>query len=308
MANFTADQIARQARMDAARAAGQTNMTGRVPSGTYSGTQNVSGGGGLGGLKDSYTNALSFENQRSAPTAYEVRGQGLSSVASPYSEVLKTMPRTGGQGVFSYEYYTYDQVSKSQAGTIGFYRQQSLGEQKLWERAGAELGRSGHSLYADYVELSAYASTDGARISPFELLMSDLSRGAATLADDGSGSGSGSYGGGGGGSNSTIVLSNREDARSVIDTLALQMVGRTVNDKEFEQYFSALNAAERANPTVVSMEGGSVVQQSGMSSAGREQVLADQLRKNDDFAEFQVGGQMVGMFQQYLNEKGVFNG
>ena len=303
MAEFTADQLARQARYEAAKASGQIPSSGRS---TSQGQQApIASGGGASDIQQRYEDYKAFALQQTAPSAFETRGQGLSSVASPYAEVLKTMPRGGGNGVFSYEYYTYDQVSKSQAATIGFYRNQPLAQQQLWEQAGAELGRSGHSLYNDYVEFSAFRGGEGVMVSPWELLMNDLATGSAQLKDP-NGSGSGSYGGGGGGS--TVVLSNREDARSVIDTLALQMIGRTVNDKEFENYFSALGAAERANPTTVSMEGSTAVQQSGMTAAGREQVLKDELRLNDDFAEFQVGGQMVGMFQQYLNEKGVFNG
>lgn len=305
MAEFTAEQLARQARYQAAKASGQIPNSGRS---TPQGQQAAPMRGDLSNAYQMYEDAKAVALQMSAPTAFETRGQGLSSVASPYAEVLKTMPRGGGNGVFSYEYYTYDQVSKSQAATIGFYRNQPLAQQQLWEQAGAELGRSGHSLYNDYVEFSAFRGGEGVMVSPWELLMNDLASGAAGLKDPGGG-GPGSYGGGGGGGGgSTVVLSNREDARSVIDTLALQMIGRTVNDEEFENYFSALGAAERANPTTVSMEGSTAVQQSGMTAAGREQVLKDELRLNDDFAEFQVGGQMVGMFQQYLNEKGVFNG
>lgn len=173
---------------------------------------------------------------------------------------------------------------------------------------------TGNSLWEDAVIQSEFLATDmGRYITPYEIIQAWANNGGG-VKDLFSSGGGGSYGGGGYGgggysaTSSTMVLSNREDARLMIDSLALRMIGRTVNDSEFEDYYQTLLEAERSNPTVVTQTGDTVTQQSGLGAAGREQILTDAFRENEDYADFQVGGRMVDMFQQYLNERGVFDG
>lgn len=191
-----------------------------------------------------------------------------------------------------------------------YYNALSPQMQSFFNEAGKMSNTNGRGLYNDYVDRSAELSGMGVYKDPLTLFWEDYGSGNLPGSDGGS-SGAGYYGGGGGsysGTTSTTVLSNKEDARAMIDALALRMIGRTVNDKEFQDYYETLLSAERSNPTVVTQSGDSVTQQSGLGAAGREQILKDAFRQDDEFADFQVGGQMVDMFERYLDERGVFLG
>lgn len=194
----------------------------------------------------------------------------------------------------------------------GYYSGQAgrayAAELEAWAKT-ISVNSSGNTLWEEAVKLSEFEADMGRVVPPYTFV-------EAWAADGGgvrdlfqsSGGGSGYYGGGGGGSSTSINLTNREDARAVIDQLAISMIGRTVDDKEFEKYYQVLTSAERANPTTVAMEGGTVVQQSGLGSSGRQAILEQALRENEDFADFQMGSQMIGMFQRYLQEREVFSG
>lgn len=187
------------------------------------------------------------------------------------------------------------------------------GELEAWAKT-IHSQSTGGSLWEEAVGQSEWLTEQGQYITPYQLVAQWASDGGGVrdLFSGGSGSsgGGGGYsgGGGGGGTSSTTVYTNKEDARSLINALALKMIGRTVNDSEFETYYQTLRGAEAANPTVVSMAGSGVVQESGLGAAGREEILTDAFRENEDYADYQVGGRMVDMFQQYLSERGVFDG
>jgi hypothetical protein len=206
--------------------------------------------------------------------------------------------------------YTRDAtVDQAQA----YYNALSPAMRGYFEAVGKQTNSNGRGIYNDYVDRSSELASMGVYKDPITLFWEDMGpNGNGPIGSDSSSSGGGGYYGGGGGSysgtSSTTVLSNREDARVMIDSLALKMIGRTVNEAEFEDYYQALLSAEKSNPTVVTQAGDSVTQQSGLGAAGREQVLTEAFRENDDYADFQVGGRMVDMFQEYLSERGVFNG
>lgn len=127
------------------------------------------------------------------------------------------------------------------------------------------------------------------------------------------GGGGGGYGGGGGGSVGTVNLSNPEDARAVIDQLALKMIGRTVTDREFKDYFKELRKVERKNPATVSMgtdANGNPVQvvEGGLGAEGRTAAMQDIVRDNPNYNEFTLGSQTVNLMSRWLQERGVFRG
>lgn len=204
---------------------------------------------------------------------------------------------------------------------------------------------TGGSMWDAFTKQSLFLADSGIIKSPYDLAAEWAADGGGVywearglpnpgMGDGGGGGGGGYYGGGGGyyggggysggggggsGDGQTqratrFDLSNEEDARAVIDTLAMQMLGRNVTDNEFSRFYSQLVSLERANPTKVKAttnEDGSVtetVTEQGLSAEARTKALRDMLKGSDDYAEYTIGTTALGLMANYLRAKGVFGG
>lgn len=107
-------------------------------------------------------------------------------------------------------------------------------------------------------------------------------------------------GGGGGGSSysstsTQVHLTGADEAGATLDSALANLLGRTATDKEKKKFLAALNAAERANPTVTKTSGttsasGSSTSRStttgtSVSPAARAQEFA---QNEEGFAEYQI--------------------
>jgi hypothetical protein len=188
---------------------------------------------------------------------------------------------------------------------------------------------TGGTMWDAFTTQSAWLATPeggGIIVTPYELAAQWAASGGGVYdqargidGSDGGGSysygGGGGYGGGGygGASVGSVNLTNPEDARAVINQLAVQMLGRTVSDREFKQYYQALNELEMSSPQTVRMDvddKGNPVQvvEGGLGAEGRTALLQEQLRTAKDFNEQTIGSQAVDLMGKYLQERGVFRG
>lgn len=126
-----------------------------------------------------------------------------------------------------------------------------------------------------------------------------------STAEPRGGTGSGGGGGGGGysGPQRTTTLQNEDDLRRMADQLSAQLVGRAVNDDEFEKALKSVRTAERENPTITTSTTGSTVSQSGISAEGRQDILERSLAKNPEAKDFTMATQMMGWFDEWLGGK-----
>jgi hypothetical protein len=234
-------------------------------------------------------------------------------------EVLRTWPKGAAQpGMYTYysQYYHYVPVTNATDGN--YVNTLPRWQWELFDSvARARGGLSNvNSVWDEYAQRSAYESGFGRNVSPTDLLLMDLADGKVSIGDDGSSGGGGySYGGGGygGASVGSVNLTNPEDARAVINQLAVQMLGRTVSDREFKRYYQALNELEMSSPQTVRMDvddKGNPVQvvEGGLGAEGRTALLQEQLRTAKDFNEQTIGSQAVDLMSRYLQERGVFRG
>jgi len=99
--------------------------------------------------------------------------------------------------------------------------------------------------------------------------------------------GGGGYGGGYGGSASTkrITLTNPTDAYYLLNQAMSQFLGRQATSKELSEFVKLLNAQERANPTVATMDGDTTTQEGGFNPATFAEQFA---RSQEGSAEFQA--------------------
>lgn len=189
---------------------------------------------------------------------------------------------------------------------------------------------TGGTMWDTFTTQSAWLATEqggGVIVTPYELAAQwaadgggvyDQARGIGPGGGSGSysysGGGGGYYGGGGGGASvGSVNLTNPEDARAVINQLSLQMLGRTVTDREFKQYYKSLTDLEMSSPQTVRMdvddEGNPVqVVEGGLGAEGRTAGLQESLRGAKDYNEYTLGSQAVSLMSRYLQERGVFRG
>lgn len=268
-------------------------------------------------------------NPRAVATAFENRWSPQPVMGSYGAETFMSMPVGGSPQRIRTQYWQYTSVSMQDAENL-FYQQPTWAIQAFQDVAEQynrtnQYNTSAGAMFKRMLTESKMLASQGIFRSPVEILYDKVDAGVLGMAgpgSDGSGAspsgGSGSYGGGGGGygggaSVGQVNLMNPEDARAVIDQLAMQMIGRMVTDREFKQYYKALNKVEMANPATARMgvdaDGNPVqVVEAGLGAEGRTAALQDIVRGNKDFNEFAIGSQMTDLMSQYLQKRGIFRG
>lgn len=167
--------------------------------------------------------------------------------------------------------------------------------------------KTGTGVWEDAVAASMSKSQRGEYVTPLSIALGWLEEWQTNFKPEDDGGGSGSYGGGGfggGGGAGQINLMNEEDARAVVNSLASQMLGRTVNEKEFQQYYKSLLSLQRANPSSVSVDdAGNTVVQDPMGAEGLRYNLEEQMRNTEDFVTNSVGTQAIGLLEKYIQSR-----
>lgn len=154
------------------------------------------------------------------------------------------------------------------------------------------------------------ASMNPGAASPWEMLDMILSgrslRGGLDSLETGGGGGGGgggSWGGGGGGAGQ-INLMNENDARAVVNSLASQMLGRTVSEKEFKSYYDSLLKLQKENPSTVTFdEDGNTVVEQPIGSEGLQYNLEQQMRNTEDFVTNSIGTQALDLLEAYIAKR-----
>ncbi len=125
-----------------------------------------------------------------------------------------------------------------------------------------------------------------------------LSRGTFDEGGDSGGSGSRSkYG-----TTAQALYANQADVRVLANTLAENLIGRTVTDKEFKKIYSDFRKEEGNSPTVTTTSPGGSVTQQGVTNAERQEILEELLMETPDFAAYQGGAGMIDTMRDINRE------
>ena len=158
--------------------------------------------------------------------------------------------------------------------------------------------------------------TDAAVDEAFKSLLQDAQSGKRTamellygtggaVQEDG---GSGSSGVGSVGSYSgpvaSVTVQAESDIRATADALALEMIGRPLNDRELERVTRRIRSAEQAQPTITTgATGARRTTQEGLTAQGRQDILREVIAERPEFESFQLDTTVMDAMNDYIQEK-----
>lgn len=153
-------------------------------------------------------------------------------------------------------------------------------EQAMFNQAAKAIHplKKGSTLYDELADEAYNLSGSGQYRSPQSLLFQMVQGGQINLS--GSGGSGGRGGGGGGGGGVAPQPADQSIVRRSMDSLARDLIGRTLSDDEFGKYYGAYTSSFAANPAV-----------------DQQQHGIDALKREDDYQEYQV----VSKFAQAMD-------
>jgi hypothetical protein len=144
---------------------------------------------------------------------------------------------------------------------------------------------------------SRFAQGEKENVDVIDYILSQAEAGGA--GGDGTGGGRGGYRG----PVASRTMMAESDIRATANALAIELIGRPVDDKELEKITKRMRGAEMAQPQITTSTTGSSVTQQGLTSQGREDILRDLISKNPEYQDFQVDTTVLDAMTGFINEK-----
>lgn len=101
----------------------------------------------------------------------------------------------------------------------------------------------------------------------------------------------------------SITEMAESDIRSSANTIALELLGRPVDQKEMDRIVRKMRRAEQEQPTVTTSVPGRTVTQQGLTAQGREDILRDVISQNPEYEQFQVDTTVLDSMLDFVNRK-----
>lgn len=101
----------------------------------------------------------------------------------------------------------------------------------------------------------------------------------------------------------TITEMAESDIRKSANTIALELLGRPVEQKEMDRIIRKMRRAEQEQPTVTTSVPGRTVTQQGLTAQGREDILRDVISQNPEYEQFQVDTTVLDSMLDFVNRK-----
>lgn len=130
-----------------------------------------------------------------------------------------------------------------------------------------------------------------------DLLNMGQQRAALDGEDEGSG-GSGAYTG----PRYSITEANEEDLYTMAQSLAMEMIGRPINEKQFNRVLKRVRGAEQDNPTVTRTVGNTTTTETGITNEERKSVMAELLQENPNWRRHQMSQGVLDALTRNIQE------
>lgn len=165
------------------------------------------------------------------------------------------------------------------------------------DKMAKEMGTSsstGKGLWTRAVTNSYNASKKGRRMSPFESIQAIYSDYSKKLKEDGGKKKKYT------GPTSSVTLANESDLRETANAVASAVLGRGIEDDEFQEVLKKIRKQEVAQPSISTPSTGYNVTQSGLSADGRKNIIRDSLMKGPEAEDYGKATKMMGVFAKAL--------
>lgn len=101
----------------------------------------------------------------------------------------------------------------------------------------------------------------------------------------------------------TITEMAESDIQKLANTIALDLIGRPVDQKEMDRIVRRMRRAEQDQPTVTTSVPGRTVTQQGLTAQGREDILREVISQNPEYERFQVDTTVLDSMLDFVNKK-----
>jgi hypothetical protein len=165
------------------------------------------------------------------------------------------------------------------------------------DKMAKEMGTSsstGKGLWTRAVTNSFNASKKGRRVSPFESIQAIYSDYSKKLEEDGGKKKKYT------GPTSSVTLANESDLRETANAVASAVLGRGIEDDEFQEVLKKIRKQEVAQPSISTPSTGYNVTQGGLSADGRKNIIRDSLMKGPEAEDYGKATKMMGVFAKAL--------
>lgn len=171
-------------------------------------------------------------------------------------------------------------------------------------------GRSGSALFTRYVRESKRLSDSGIRKSPLDIVYGVAYKkgilkddGTFTAPEDGASVGGRGSRGGYSGPTASVTIAAESDVRATADAIAMEMLGRGINDEEYQRILKRTRGAEQTQPQVTTSGTGYSATQQGLTAEGRKDIVQNILAKKPEYEEFQKSTTLMDWFDRALSER-----
>lgn len=101
----------------------------------------------------------------------------------------------------------------------------------------------------------------------------------------------------------TITEMAESDIQKLANTIALDLIGRPVDQKEMDRIVRRMRRAEQDQPTVTTSVPGRTVTQQGLTAQGREDILREVISQNPEYERFQIDTTVLDSMLDFVNKK-----
>ena len=136
-----------------------------------------------------------------------------------------------------------------------------------------------------------------ANVPALQLLQSEMA-GAGTAAASGS-SGSGAYTG----PRESVTIQAESDITATANALAMEMIGRTLNQKELDRVTKRIRTAEQEQPQVTTGGVQRTETTQGLTAQGREDILREVIAQRPEFEQYQLDTTVMDAMDNFIQEK-----
>lgn len=136
-----------------------------------------------------------------------------------------------------------------------------------------------------------------------ENVMDLLRKGPGLAGKQGGGSGSG-----GPTTRRDITYMAESDIDATANAIALELIGRPLDQKEIDRVTKRMRKAEATMPSVTTYSSGGSVTQQGLTSQGREDILREVIAQNPEYEQFQVDTTVLDAMSDFIDRKKEISG